>query len=247
MGTASGARGRRDGDGGDGERVLVWDWPTRVFHWALGTCVLGSWITATAFDLLEYHMLIGYVTLGLLAFRLLWGFVGPRHARFSSFVTGPRRVFAYLRDLPRRSAPMAAGHNPLGGLAVVVMLALLAVQAGTGLFASDDLFYLGPYNGAVSGDLAEWLTSVHKSNSDLLLVAIWVHIGAIAWYAFGKRQNLVGPMITGRKRLRDVGAAAAIASARGRLAVALALLVAFAVWLLVTLAPPPPPPGDGLF
>jgi cytochrome b len=249
-------RGDRDGAGAateDGRQapqeparrgVLIWDWPTRLFHWTLAACVLGSWITARGFDWLEWHMKIGYVTLGLLLFRWLWGFVGPKHARFASFVAGPRATLAYLKSLLGRDGDGSgrAGHNPLGGLAVLVMLVLLSVQAVTGLFATDELLYVGPYNGAVSSETGEALTSLHKQNVELLLVVIGVHLVAIAFYALYKRQNLVLPMITGRKRdlLDAQRSRAAIPSSRSLLALALGLLVAAAVWLLISLAPPPP-------
>jgi cytochrome b len=239
--------GEASGDGtAQTARWLVWDWPVRVFHWVLALCVLASWITANAFDLLDWHMIVGYVTLGLLAFRLCWGIVGTRYARFSQLLAGPQETLAYLRTLPRRNGQPPSnrvGHNPLGAFAIVALLGLLTVQAVTGLFASDELLHLGPYNGAVSAQTAEWLTSVHKANSDVLLVFIWIHIGAVLFYALYKRQNLITPMITGRKRLsRAVGERAAIVSSRGWLAIGIAVAAAGAVWLLVTLAPPPPAP-----
>jgi cytochrome b len=225
-------------------RTRIWDWPTRLFHWLLALCVLGSWITANAFDLLDVHMTIGYVTLGLLAFRLIWGVIGPRHARFASFLAGPRTTLRYLQSLPLRGAAAhtSAGHNPLGGIMVLVMLVLLLTQAVTGLFATDELLHLGPYNGAVSSDTGEALTSVHKANSDFILIAVWMHIAAILFYAFYKRQNLIGPMITGIKRLPAAKGPVGIDSSRTLLALVVAALVAIGVWWLLASAPPPPEP-----
>ena len=226
-------------------RQLIWDWPTRLFHWLLALCLVGSWITAKGFDWLDWHMRIGYLTLGLLAFRLAWGVVGPRHARFASFIKGPRATLAYLRTLPTRHAgTQAAGHNPLGALAVLAMLTLLLLQAVTGLFATDELLHLGPYNGAVDGATGERLTTVHKTNANLVFAAVGLHLVAIVFYALYKRQNLVGPMITGRRRVLVGREAAgeAIASPRSLLALVLVASVAAGIWLLLALAPPPPAP-----
>lgn len=223
----------------------VWDWPTRLVHWALALSVPASWITAKGFDLLDLHMTIGYVTLGLVAFRVTWGFVGPRHARFASFVRGPVAVGQYVTaSLPRRDAPPSVGHNPLGGLVVVLILAMLALQAITGLFATDELLHLGPYYGAVSEDTAEDLTSVHRTNGDLLLWLAGIHVAAIGFYALYKRQNLVGPMLTGRRTLPSARVDLFIDSQRTLLALVLAAVVTGAVLALLSFAPPPPPADD---
>jgi cytochrome b len=129
----------------------------------------------------------------LVSFRIAWGFVGPRHARFASFVSGPRALAAYLRQLPARQPALSAGHSPLGALAVLAMLLLLAVQALTGLFANDTIFNNGPLYGYVSGALSDRLTGLHKANFDWLLVLIGLHLAAIAFYALWKRTNLVRP------------------------------------------------------
>ncbi|MEO0425533.1 MAG: cytochrome b/b6 domain-containing protein, partial [Pseudomonadota bacterium] len=179
--------------------VKIWDWPTRAVHWAFALLVPSSWITANAFDLLDAHMLLGYITLGLVAFRVLWGVVGSRHARFASFLKGPAHVLRYARTLAQRDSAPSPGHNPLGAMAILLMLGMLAVQATTGLFASDELAYFGPWNGAIPTAWAERLTTVHKINGQLIPWVIGLHLLAISWYAARKRQNLIGPMITGRK------------------------------------------------
>src|SRR5690606_24307573 len=143
---------------------------------------------------------LGYAIIALLLFRIVWGFIGPRHARFSSFLQRPPAIWRYARSLMGRAPITAtAGHNPLGGLMVLAMILLVGLQAGTGLFATDDVIWAGPYNPAVSGATAERLTSIHHANFDWILAAIVLHILAIAFYAVVKKQNLVVPMITGRK------------------------------------------------
>ena len=129
---------------GRGTGHLVWDLPTRVFHWWLTLSLVASWITAEAgFEWTQWHIYLGYCALGLVLFRLMWGVVGTRHARFGSFLRGPFQVIRYARTLPEASAPAYAGHNPLGGWMVILLLLLVAVQAVTGLFISDDVFFAG--------------------------------------------------------------------------------------------------------
>ncbi|MEO0971970.1 MAG: cytochrome b/b6 domain-containing protein [Pseudomonadota bacterium] len=226
--------------------VKIWDWPTRLVHWALAVCIPASWVTANAFDLLAIHMVLGYVTLGLVVFRIAWGVVGPRHARFASFVRGPGAVVRYARTLGRRDSTPSPGHNPLGALAILLMLGMLALQATTGLFATDELLYVGPYNGAVPTQTGEALTSLHKRNGGFIPWVIALHLSAVLWYTLFKGQNLVGAMITGMKRERAVAREHAIDNSRTGLALLLAGIVAAAVWALVAFAPPPAVP-EGLF
>lgn len=230
----------------EAEAVKIWDWPTRLVHWALALLVPASWVTANAFDLLAIHMVLGYITLGLVAFRVLWGLVGPRHARFSNFLTGPTGVWRYARTLARRDSTPSAGHNPVGALAIVLMLGMLGLQATTGLFTSDELAYFGPWNGAVSSSTAKTLGSLHAANGQLIPWVIALHLLAVFWYAAYKRQNLIGPMVTGRKPSPPFTAADAIRGEGSAWALLLAAVVAGGVWALVALAPPPAMP-DGLF
>src|SRR5690606_7249049 len=133
-----------------------------------------------------------------------------------------------------------AGHNPLGGLMVLAMILLVGLQAGTGLFATDDVIWAGPYNPAVSGATAERLTSIHHANFDWILAAIVLHILAIAFYAVVKKQNLVVPMITGRKLANVVPEHEAIGSSQLWKALIVLALSSGAVWWLIRSAPPPP-------
>ena len=225
------------------DRRLVWDLPLRAFHWLFAASILASWATAEAgFEWMKVHMRLGYFMIGLLLFRLVWGFIGPRHARFANFLKGPGTVWRYARGLRHKAseAVVSVGHNPLGGLMVILMLLLVALQVTTGLFATDDIAWAGPYNPSVSDTLAHRLTSVHHMNFNLILTAIVLHVLAIAYYAKVKRQNLVPAMLTGWKPAEAVPASEAIASSELVKAAIVIALSAGAVYWLLSNAPPPP-------
>ncbi len=182
--------------------VLVWDLPTRLFHWLLLICLIMSFVTGIiGGNLMEYHMLSGYAISVLLLFRFAWGFFGSRTARFSSFVKGPATVFAYAVMLLKKKTEMPyLGHNPLGGWSIVAMLLVLFIQVATGMFANDDILTEGPLYGWVSKETSDLLTWVHLINRYLLVALIAIHLFAVFFYFFFKHENLIGPMITGRKR-----------------------------------------------
>ena len=224
--------------GRDTETRLVWDLPLRFFHWLLAACVAGSWLThELGTPWFAWHARIGYTTLVLVCFRIAWGFVGPMHARFASFLRGPRATLAYLRDLSGGAAD-SVGHNPLGGLSVVAMLALLLLQAVTGLFANDDIFNSGPLYGYVSDAQSDRLTGLHKGNFDWLLALIGLHLAAIAYYQFTGRRDLLRPMLTGRKPASQVPPQAGIGNQRVWLAITLVLVAAGLLWRVIATAPP---------
>lgn len=221
------------------EKRLVWDLPTRLFHWVLVASIAGSYLTAEAgAPSMKWHMYLGYWTLGLVIFRVLWGFFGPKHARFSEFFK-PGRVGGYMATLLRRDSPPTVGHNPLGGLAVIVMLLMVAIQAVSGLFISDDIVWSGPWNPAVSGATADRMASIHHLNFDILLWVIGLHVLTILFYAFYKRQDLVGPMFTGYKNAALVPEGHAIDSSQLLKALAIAVVSAAAIYAMLAFAPPP--------
>jgi cytochrome b len=227
-----------------GPESLVWDLPTRLFHWLLVACIAGSWITAEAgFEWTETHFLFGYTSLGLVTFRIIWGFIGPTHARFSSFIRGPAHILNSARALLNRTPSTYTGHNPIGGWSTVLFLAVVGTQATTGLFISDDIFYAGPYNGIVSGATAGDLAGLHHLNFNLLQALVVIHLSAILWYRWGKRTPLIKPMITGKKALADEQLDQAIPHNYLLRAVITGSVVAAAVIALVQLAPPPAPMG----
>ena len=171
----------------------VWDLPTRLFHWVLVGLIGFSWWSAEN-DQMDWHIWSGFGVLTLLIFRLLWGLFGSSTARFSSFVRGPKAVFGYLRGQWR-----GIGHNPLGALSVLALLAATLLQVTLGLFSSDeDGLYSGPLATWIDLDLSEEIADLHDKFFDILLILIGVHVAAILFYALFKRSNLIGPMLTGR-------------------------------------------------
>ena len=216
----------------------LWDFPTRLFHWSLALAVTAASISGQlGGGLMTWHGRIGLAVVGLVVFRLAWGLVGSTYARFAQFFPTRQGIKAYLSGQWR-----GEGHNPLGALSVLGILGLLAVQVATGLFSNDDIAFRGPLYDLAGKTLSNRLTAIHHLLSKLVYLLVALHLGAIAFYASARKQNLVKPMLTGRKE--GVGE-----SARGgglaALAVAL-VLAAMAVfgasgkWMP---APPPPPPA----
>ena len=185
------------------QAVRVWDLPTRSFHWLLAACVVGSVISAKiGGNAMVWHFRFGYVVFTLLAFRILWGLVGGRWSRFASFIYAPGTVVRYLRGQARPDEHLDVGHSPLGALSVFGLLALLAAQVGTGLFADDDISNTGPLIKFVSGATSSLLTKWHKNVGQWLIIAlVLLHIGAVVFYLVKKNRNLVRPMLTGDKLL----------------------------------------------
>jgi cytochrome b len=234
------------------EKRLVWDLPLRLFHWLLVLSIAASWYTAeyseefftigdTLISYAEVHFWLGYWALGLIAFRLIWGVVGPRHARFASFVPGPRRLFAYAGGFFKRDSPPSVGHNPMGALVVLLMLLMVGAQAATGLFLIDNTeIYAAPFHPSVDEATANKLMSFHQFNFNTLFCVICLHVAAILFYRVFKRQRLVGAMITGRKPAEFVAVHEVIGSSQLWKALIVALVCAGGVYLLLQQAPPPP-------
>ena len=174
--------------------VRIWDLPTRVFHWALAACIVGSIVSVKlGGNAVAWHFRFGYAILALLIFRVLWGFAGPRCARFASFPPNPAAALRYLRD----GTGERAGHSPLGALSVYALLAALALQAGTGLFANDSIMWDGPLKGLVSNATSDLVTRVHRLNRFVVIGLIVLHVAAIAFYRVARGRRLVGPMVHG--------------------------------------------------
>ncbi len=186
-----------------GNRIRVWDLPTRIFHWLLVLCVIGSVASAKiGGNAMAWHFRFGYTIFALLAFRLVWGLIGGRWSRFSSFIVSPGRLIGYLHRAADPRAAHSVGHNPLGGLSVLAMLAILCVQVASGLFADDEIANSGPLVALVSGATSSALTTWHKTWGQWLIFGLIVlHIAAILFYLWRMRQNLITPMITGDKCL----------------------------------------------
>lgn len=208
--------------------VAIWDLPVRITHWLFALLVPAMWITAEN-SLWYWHTRIGHVVLALLIFRVIWGFVGTDTARFSNFVKGPGEVLSYLRGNydPKREV----GHNPLGALAVIAMLGVIAAQVGMGLFAGDPYDgATGPLNALVGVGTADWLTDTHEWFVYVVLGMIALHISAIAIYAGVRMQNLVGPMVVGKGEVA-VGVEGNSRASLGKFAIAILVAVGAAVWV----------------
>lgn len=215
--------------------IRVWDWPVRAVHWAIVALVAISVATGlVGGNAMEWHLRSGFAILALTLFRVLWGFAGGRHARFSSFVRGPRAVAGYVRALFAPPREMHAGHNPLGGWFVVLLLAVLLVQAATGLFANDDIGTEGPLAKRVSDELSDRLTWLHARGAWVVLGLATVHIGASLFYLFVYRENLIRSMFTGVKLLPRRFPDADVGPDRSVRALVLLGICALAVWVLVT-------------
>ena len=187
-------------------REVVWDPVTRLWHWLLAASVITGWTLGEfrTFSIMQWHIYLGYLTGGLLVFRYVWGWVGPAPIRHRTLFASLRDIPAYLRRLGSRQPSGVAGHNPVGALSVILMVLALTAQVVTGLFAEDDaLFFSGPLASEVSSDTVETMTSVHHLFSNIVLVLVALHVAAILFYQVWKRENLVLPMLNGRKWVKD--------------------------------------------
>lgn len=212
----------------------AWDLPVRLFHWALVLLVIGAVATAlTGGNAMVWHMRFGYAILALVLFRVLWGIAGSSTARFTDFLYGPKRVAGFAAALLRKRDAHYLGHNPLGGWMVLVLLAALLFQAGSGLFANDDIAVEGPLYPYIGKDLSDRLTGLHKLNVKLIYGLVALHVAAVLFHWIARGENLVRPMFSGDKRVpADTPGVPARIAGTGRAAL-LAAASALAVWLLV--------------
>jgi cytochrome b len=182
--------------------IKVWDAWIRLFHWTLVLLFAFQIYSGnTGGNILQWHMYAGYAVLALVLFRVAWGFAGSSHARFASFVAGPGKTAGFARKLFSRAPASVVGHNPVGGWMVLALLASLALQAGTGLFANDDIATEGPLAVLVSRNLSSRLTSIHRWNAYVLIALASLHVAAIVFHRIVKNENLVAAMITGIQRV----------------------------------------------
>ena len=169
-----------------GKDILIWDVPVRVFHWMLVLNFTVAWLTAEAEQWRLVHVISGYTVGGLVTFRLLWGLFGTRHARFASFVRGPKAVLSYLADFMRGRHQPFAGHNPAGGLAIMALLLFAVLTTLSGWAFQEEL-------------AGEWLEDVHETLANLMLALVLLHVAAVLVTSFMTGDHLVKAMWTGRK------------------------------------------------
>ncbi|HJV25763.1 MAG TPA: cytochrome b/b6 domain-containing protein [Aromatoleum sp.] len=205
--------------------ILLWDLPTRLAHWLLVALVAGAIVSVkVGGNAMEWHGRIGLAIVAVVSFRIAWGLVGSTYARFAHFAPTPATLRAYLRGDWR-----GVGHNPLGALSVFALLSLMAAQALAGAFANDDIAFYGPLYRAVSAELSTLLTGLHRKTEWLVYGLVVLHVAAIMFHTHVKKDNLIAPMITGRKTVADP----TIAPAQGGGVVALVfalVLAALATW-----------------
>lgn len=209
--------------------VRIWDLPTRLFHWALVLCVVGLVITGNVSgNAMVWHFRLGYAALTLLLFRMVWGFVGGHWSRFSVFVPSPGTLVRYLKGIQRPE--QSVGHNPLGALSVLALLAVSLAQIGAGLMSDDEIATAGPLASKVPGAWVSMATYLHTEvTKTILILLVVLHVAAILWYRFKKKNNLIKPMLSGDKDL-DIDVSGSRDSAGSRLlALSILLLCAGAV------------------
>jgi cytochrome b len=211
-------------------RIKVWDLPLRIFHWMLAFCVIAAYISQSiGGNAMVWHGRFGLAVLGLVTFRLAWGFVGSTNARFRHFVRGPKAIAAYLRG--QWSGP---GHNPLGALSVLALLGVPLLLTLTGLFANDDIAFEGPLYALIDKDLSDRITKIHHWFEPVILILVGLHVAAVAFYVWVKKQALVKPMITGWKEVAEGESATGGGLGAFLFSLALAIVVVVAasgVWL----------------
>jgi len=178
--------------------LKVWDLPTRLFHWVLVALVAGAWYTGENGPI-EWHARIGQAILALVIYRIIWGIIGSETARFWNFIRGPRTAWAYAKGMLTGQATEPVGHNPLGACMIVALLVILGTQAALGLMSNDDIYFEGPLYNLAGKELSDTLTGYHYLLFDIILIAVGLHVAAALFYLVFKKENLIGPMITGIK------------------------------------------------
>jgi cytochrome b len=237
--------------GGAKNTVKVWDIWVRLFHWLLVIFVFLSYLTGEigGFDFtlpgterfvsnMNLHVWSGIAILGLLIFRIIWGFTGSSTARFSNFIKGPGVILDYVKSVLKGPVAFFAGHNPAGGAVVVIILAALTAQASTGLFAQDDSFFAtkGPLAFLVEDETSKEITGIHKQLWEYGIVTlVAIHIAANLFYWLIKKQDLIVAMFTGRRSVPEGQPEPAVSFAATWFGAAIAIIAGIAVWLIMNL------------
>ncbi|XOV77434.1 MAG: cytochrome b/b6 domain-containing protein [Aestuariibacter sp.] len=213
-------------------KSLIWDIYTRIFHWLLVVCIGLQWLTGElGGSWMNWHAYVGYFTLGLILFRLIWGLVGADYARFKRFFPG----FDDIKQCVRGENRTYLSHNPLGAVMVFALLLIILIQAISGLFSSDDVFFDGPLRSLANEQWQQLADKIHHNGFTVIQILAAVHIIAAFYYLFGKKQNLISPLFHGYKNTEQDRS---IKHQYHWRALLIALLVAAAIYFLVTVLPP---------
>jgi len=186
MSKMSEPRADLSGHASEVRRVLVWDVPVRLFHWLMVASFAGAWLTGESESLRLLHVTLGYTMGALVAFRIVWGVMGTRYARFSTFVRGPKAIVAYVRGILRGQPEHHVGHNPLGALAVLALLGLTLAVMASGWFSYNDI-------------AGKSLEEAHEVAAAVMLAIVGIHVAGVLFSSWLHRENLVGAMVTGTK------------------------------------------------
>lgn len=215
--------------------VKVWDLPVRIFHWALVILFIAAYVTnSLGVNYFKYHLWCGYAMIVLVCFRIIWGFVGTYHARFINFVKNPLTTTKYAVGFFKKDNKHYIGHNPLGALMVLALLIALLVQAVTGLFGNDEIVNLGPLYGYISDELSLKLTSLHRTLFYWILGAVVLHIAAVLFHLWFKRDNILKAMFTGTKKCQQAAGEKPVSSSKTWLAAIIVIcLIALLAWIII--------------
>ena len=174
---------------------MVWDLPTRLFHWGFVLSIIGSYISGER-GALEAHELFGLAACGLLVFRLIWGVVGHETARFKNFLRGPKVIWSYLMQVIFRKAEQHEGHNPLGALSVIALLCVMGAMSISGLWTGDDILYEAPLT-ILAPELAAPMGAWHQRLHVLVIPLVALHVLALLAHRLWLKEKLVSRMVTG--------------------------------------------------
>ncbi|MEP3197281.1 MAG: cytochrome b/b6 domain-containing protein [Lentilitoribacter sp.] len=214
-------------------KVKVWDVYIRIFHWLLLICILVSFISFRL-DEMDIHFISGHCVLALLIFRVIWGVIGSRTALFHTFIKGPGAILNYVKNPSSEKFKGMIGHSPIAALSVIAMLVVILVQVGTGLISDDEILLQGPLAKYVSGDMSYQATTYHGINAKLIIGLIVLHLAAIAFYRFIKKDNIVKPMVSGQKEVtEDYAEKVPPLDEKKLIVAAMAILVSIAIAYLV--------------
>ena len=201
------------------KKILVWDWPVRVFHWSLVVCFAGAWLTAESEKLKLVHLAFGYSAAALIVFRIVWGMIGTRYARWSQFIKGPTVVKNYLNTfLNQQDKKHYLGHNPAGAWVMVLLMSLIVLVVGTGYLSYKEI-------------VGEWGSEIHETLASIMLAVVGVHVTAAIVMSMMNKENLIRSMITGTKLGQSENA---IQSSWLWLGVLLAIFIGWLFWKIYT-------------